>query len=157
MTRSTRWYTSAAVLGAAAAIAGTPASAQSTPGDNAIAFRNYTLNCMGCHGENGAGVPGKIPPLRGALGLFVHSDAGRRFIISVPGASNSALTDDELAAVTNLLLKRLSPEQLPRDFRPYTGTEIAAYRRPALADVPAVRHKVISELQSLDIPIRYEY
>ncbi|KWR88342.1 hypothetical protein [Cupriavidus sp. IDO] len=67
------------------------------------------------------------------------------------------MTDDELAAVTNLLFKRLSAEQLAEDFRPYTSAEIAAYRRPELADVPAVRYKVISELRRKGPPTKHEY
>ncbi|QYY33742.1 cytochrome c (plasmid) [Cupriavidus pinatubonensis] len=132
-------------------------SAWGQPADEAVAYRNYVLNCMGCHGASGEGVPGNIPPLRGAIGLFVHSSAGRQFIVRVPGASNSALTDDELAAVTNLMLARFGANQLPADFRPYTGSEVAALRRPAYADVATVRHAVIEELRGRGVPMKFDY
>jgi mono/diheme cytochrome c family protein len=133
------------------------AAAQPASADEAAVLRNYTLNCMGCHGASGAGVPGKIPPLADSLGWFVHSPAGREFIIRVPGASNSALTDEELAQVTNLMLKRFSAGQLPADFRPYTADEIAAGRRPAYADVQAVRTRVITDLRKQGVPLAYGY
>jgi mono/diheme cytochrome c family protein len=121
------------------------------------AYRNYVLNCMGCHGPNGDRVPGKIPPLRDSLGWFVHSPAGRQFIIKVPGASNSALSDEELAQVTNLLLKRFNAATLPPDFKPYTASEVAANRKPAFTDVKTVRSEVINKLHSRGVPIPADY
>lgn len=135
----------------------TSALAQAHAPDEGIAYRNYVLNCMGCHGAAGEGVPGRIPPLKGAIGLFVHTDAGRRFIVRVPGASTSALTDEELAAVTNLLVERFGADRMPPDFRRYTAEEVAALRRPAYADVAAVRRTVIEELRGRGIPMKFDY
>lgn len=151
-----RWLLAAALV-CGLGIAGMPAGATPPSDDDAVAYRNYTLNCMGCHGPAGERVPGKIPPLQGALGMFVHTPAGRQFIIKVPGASNSALSDEELAQVTNLLLKRYSAQTLPADFKPYTAAEIAGYRRPAYQDVVRVRREVIGELHKQGVPLPYDY
>lgn len=134
-----------------------PVLAQVHAPEEGVAYRNYVLNCMGCHGAAGEGVPGKIPPLKNAIGLFVHTEAGRQFIVRVPGASTSALTDDELAAVTNLLVERFGTDRSPPDFRPYTAEEVAALRRPAYADVATVRRTVIEELRGRGIPMKFDY
>ncbi|WP_258234552.1 c-type cytochrome [Cupriavidus pinatubonensis] len=152
-----RWSAWLVLCAALAAMAGPAAHGQSLPAGDADAYRNYVLHCMGCHGARGDGVPGKIPPLKGALGLFVHSDAGRQFIVRVPGASTSALTDAELAAVTNLLLERFSAKELPANFQPYTEAEVSRMRRPAFTDVAKVRHDVISDLRRDGVPLRFDY
>lgn len=147
-----RMLVAVAVIAAGAATV----SANAQPVDE-VAYRNYVLHCMGCHGPAGEGVAGKIPPLKGAVGMFVHTQAGREFIIRVPGASTSALTDDELAAVTNLMLSRFGAGEAPTDVRPYTAAEVAAYRRPAYTDVATVRHGVIEGLRQQGIPMRFDY
>src|SRR6202789_252536 len=65
--------------------------------------QDYMLYCMGCHGPQAEGVPGKVPPLAHALGLYMKTPAGRNYVLRVPGAANSALSDSELAAVLNWL------------------------------------------------------
>src|SRR5215831_6533062 len=65
--------------------------------------QDYMLYCMGCHGAQAQGVPGKIPPLAGSLSLFMRSAEGRDYLLRVPGAANSALPDAQLAAVLNWL------------------------------------------------------
>jgi mono/diheme cytochrome c family protein len=110
------------------------------------ALQNYTLNCMGCHSPTGAGVAGKIPPLRGSLGYFMHVPEGREFVVRVPGASNSALDDAELAEVVNWLLLRFNRDELPPGFVPYTADEVARLRRPAFAEVAQRRAQLIERL-----------
>ena len=122
------------------------ASARAQTIDNARALQNYTLNCMGCHSPTGAGVAGKIPPLRHSLGYFMHLPQGREFAVRVPGASNSALDDSELAEVVNWLLVSYNREELPADFRPYTTEEVARLRRPALAEVAQRRAHLVEML-----------
>ena len=114
--------------------------------DNARALQNYTLNCMGCHTLTGAGVAGKIPPLRHSLGYFMYLPQGREFAVRVPGASNSALNDSELAEIVNWLLMSYNREELPADFHPYTAEEVARLRRPALAEVAQRRAHLVDML-----------
>nr|WP_176042448.1 cytochrome c [Burkholderia stabilis] len=110
--------------------------------------QGYVLNCMGCHGPAGAGVPGRIPPLRDSLGYFMRMPEGRAFAVRVPGASNSALSDADLARVLNWMLLRYNRDLLPRDFRPYSADEVARLRRPALMDVAKRRAWLIDALRA---------
>jgi mono/diheme cytochrome c family protein len=116
--------------------------------DAARARQDWVLNCMGCHTADGRGIPGKVPPLRESLGHFVSLKEGREFVMRVPGASNSALSDAELANVLNWVLGTMNAQSRPASLKPYTAGEIAAHRRPALTDVARVRAKLVKELQA---------
>ncbi|WP_395068995.1 c-type cytochrome [Paraburkholderia silvatlantica] len=126
------------------------AGAQSLSG-GALAQQNWVLNCMGCHTQGAVGVAGKIPPLANSLGYFEHLPQGREYVMRVPGASNSALSDQELADVLNWLLVTMNPAALPKDFKPYTAEEIAAHRRPALTNVARERSTLIRALRERGI------
>jgi mono/diheme cytochrome c family protein len=115
--------------------------------DAARARQDWVLNCMGCHTSDGSGIPGKVPPLRDSLGHFVSLKDGREFVMRVPGASNSALSDAELANVLNWVLGTMNAQSRPASLKPYTADEIAAHRRPALTDVARVRARLVSELR----------
>jgi hypothetical protein len=69
----------------------------------------------------------------------------------VPGASNSALSDQELADVLNWLLATMNRAALPSDFKPYTAAEVAAHRRPALSDVMTARAGLIRALREQSV------
>ncbi|TCK43702.1 hypothetical protein B0G84_2044 [Paraburkholderia sp. BL8N3] len=135
----------AAVAAFAADMAG-PAHAESY--DAARAKEGWVLNCMGCHTADGSGIPGKVPALRNSLGHFVGMPEGREFVMRVPGAANSALSDAELANVLNWVLDTMNPATRPVAFRPYTAEEIAAHRRPALTDVAKTRAGLVKRLQA---------
>jgi mono/diheme cytochrome c family protein len=115
--------------------------------DAANAQQHWVLNCMGCHTANGGGIPGKVPPLAHSLGYFEHVPAGREYVMRVPGASNSALSDQDLADVLNWLLTTMNGDVLPADFKPYTAAEVAAHRRPAYSDVAVRRAALVRELR----------
>lgn len=140
------------LAGAAAGAFAAPASAQADgAADAALARQHWVLNCMGCHTATGGGIPGKVPPLANSLGYFTHLPAGREYVMRVPGASNSALSDRELADVLNWVLTTMNRDALPRDFKPYTAAEVAAHRRPALSDVATVRAGLVRALQTRGI------
>lgn len=129
------------------ACAATAAPATPAPADTvARAKQHWVLNCMGCHTVNGGGIPGKVPPLAHSLGYFEYLPAGREYVMRVPGASNSALSDADLANVLNWLLTTMNGAALPADFKPYTAAEVAAHRRPAFADVADKRAALIRAL-----------
>jgi cytochrome c553 len=107
--------------------------------------QDYVLYCMGCHGVNAQGVPGRIPPLAGALARFMRTSAGRNYVLRVPGAANSVLSDAQLAAVLNWLAERYRNPEDPRP-EPFTVQEVAAVRRAPLADVKARRSEVVRAL-----------
>lgn len=126
----------AAVAVAAAAIG---AVATASPGED------YMLYCMGCHGAEARGVPGKVPPLAGSLGLFMRTPEGRNYLLRVPGAANSVLTDAQLAAVLNWLAERY-PAAAGAQPAPFTPEEVQRLRHTPLADVQATRREVVRVL-----------
>lgn len=138
------------LAGAVAGALATPAQADGAA-DAALARQHWVLNCMGCHTATGGGIPGKVPPLANSLGYFTRLPAGREYVMRVPGASNSALSDRELADVLNWVLTTMNRDALPRDFKPYTAAEVAAHRRPALSDVATVRAGLVRALQARGI------
>ncbi|WP_175779337.1 c-type cytochrome [Burkholderia anthina] len=138
-----------AVAGVAGAMA-VPAHADGVT-DATLARQHWVLNCMGCHTATGGGIPGKVPPLANSLGYFTHLPAGREYVMRVPGASNSALSDQDLADVLNWVLTTMNRAALPRDFKPYTAAEVAAHRRPAFADVSTVRAGLVRALHERGI------
>jgi mono/diheme cytochrome c family protein len=103
------------------------------------------LYCMGCHGAEAKGVPGKIPPLAGALALFMRTAEGRNYVLRVPGAANSALADAQLAAVLNWLAASYGAPGEPPP-APFTVAEVSSVRHTPLADVQARRREVIGTL-----------
>jgi mono/diheme cytochrome c family protein len=107
--------------------------------------QDYTLYCMGCHGPQAQGVPGKIPPLAGSVSLFMRTPEGRDYVLRVPGAANSALQDSQLAAVLNWLAETYGTPGAPRP-APFTVGEVTRVRRTPLADVQARRREVVRSL-----------
>jgi mono/diheme cytochrome c family protein len=107
--------------------------------------QDYMLYCMGCHGAEARGVPGKIPPLAGSLARFMRTPEGRDYVLRVPGAANSVLTDAQLAAVLNWLAARYPALDEPRP-TPFTVEEVTRARRTPLANVQERRREVIRGL-----------
>jgi hypothetical protein len=107
--------------------------------------QDYTLYCMGCHGSQAQGVPGRIPPLAGSVSLFMRTAEGRDYLLRVPGAANSALPDAQLTAVLNWLAESYGESGAPRP-TPFTVDEVTRVRRTPLADVQARRREVIRTL-----------
>jgi mono/diheme cytochrome c family protein len=107
--------------------------------------QDYMLYCMGCHGAQAQGVPGKIPPLAVSLALFMRTPEGRNYVLRVPGAANSALPDAQLAAVLNWLASSYGAPDGPPPV-PFTVSEVSSVRRMPLADVQARRREVIGTL-----------
>jgi cytochrome c553 len=107
--------------------------------------QDYMLYCMGCHGAQAQGVPGKIPPLAGALARFMRTPEGRDYVLRVPGAANSALSDARLAAVLNWLAETYAlPAEPPP--APFSTEEVTRTRHTPLADVQARRREVVRAL-----------
>lgn len=118
---------------------------------------NYILHCQGCHLVDGAGTPGKVPALKNEVGRFLRVPGGREFLIQVPGTSQSALSDAEVAAVLNWILENFSKEELPADFMPYTKEEISRYRLPPLANVSTVRAGLMAEISQAEATVAGKY
>ena len=118
--------------------------------------QDYTLFCMGCHGADAQGVPGKVPPLAGAVSLYMRTAEGRNYVLRVPGAANSALPDAQLAAVLNWLAERYGASGQPPPV-PFTTEEVARTRHLPLADVKATRREVVRALAASGAAPRPDY
>lgn len=103
------------------------------------------LRCMGCHVADGSGSRGRVPSVRDSLPALSASAAGRRFLVQVPGASQSPLSDLELAQVLSWMIRNLSARPVSSDFRDFTAEEVARYRKTPLVDVPGTRAQLLSE------------
>jgi mono/diheme cytochrome c family protein len=106
--------------------------------------RIYAENCQGCHGPAGVSVT-EIPTLAGRIGYFARIPEGRRYLMQVPNVALNPSSDEDIANMMNWLLKAVSRAQLPDDFKPYSGEEVAQLRR-ARIDVAADRRRVIEQL-----------
>lgn len=108
---------------------------------------NYVLHCAGCHGIDGSGdKQGGIPSLRGTIGHFLKVDGGREYLVQVPGASQSPLSDAETAELMNWMLKAFSAAEMPAGASDYSATEIRRLRRNQPADVPKQRSEATERL-----------
>jgi mono/diheme cytochrome c family protein len=106
--------------------------------------QDYVLNCMGCHGSSAQGVPGKVPPLANSLSRFLRTESGRNYILRVPGAANSSLSDEQLAGVLNWLALTFNADAPPR--KAITSQEVSRWRHTPLPSVLATRSAVVREL-----------
>jgi mono/diheme cytochrome c family protein len=110
----------------------------------------YILNCAGCHQFDGTGSAShEIPKMRGAVGHFLRLPEGRAFLVQVPGTSNSALSDAQIAVLLNWMLPQFSREEIPPDFVPYTAEEVTRLRNQRLDDVAATRAAIVTRLAAM--------
>ncbi len=125
---------------------------------DASPHQDYVLYCMGCHGAQAEGVPGKVPPLARALGRYMRSPAGRDYVLRVPGAANSVLSDEQLAGVLNWLARTFDGDELLQSGAPmFTTEEVTHARHSPLPSVLATRREVVRalELTGLAPPASY--
>lgn len=109
--------------------------------------QDYVLYCMGCHGTQAEGVPGKVPPLAHALGRYMRTPEGRNYVLRVPGAANSVLSDAQLAAVLNWLAQTFDGDALAKDnVPPFTTEEVTGQRHTPLPSVLATRRAIVKDL-----------
>ncbi len=100
---------------------------------------DYLLHCSGCHRQDGAGVPGVVPPLSG-LAPFLATPEGRAYLVRVPGVAQSSLDDDRLAALLNWVMREMSGVEPDPG---YAAREIGALRGDPLRDARAQRAVVL--------------
>ena len=87
---------------------------------------DYLLYCRGCHLANGESVPPDVPTLVDEIGRIVSVPGGREYVIRVPGVSQTAMNDEQLAAVLNWVLAEFNADTMPDKFLPYTAEEVGA-------------------------------
>ena len=107
------------------------------------ARQNYLLHCMGCHGEAGLGLEGKVPSFRHTLAKISASPQGRDYVLRIPGVTQSTLDDAETAEVLNWVLAEFSTAPAARQIAPFTTAEVAKARGRPLLEVTATRDAVL--------------
>ncbi len=129
---------------AAHAVAAIPAGAPAGVANVQRAWQNWTLNCQGCHRQDGGGSAATAPPLKGNVARFLSVPGGREYLGRVPGVATSALSDANLSEVLNWMLWRFDAAHLPKGFKPYTAAEIGRLRkRPLRLDAAPMRRELL--------------
>lgn len=108
---------------------------------------NFILRCVGCHGMDGAGSEkGGIPDFRNYVGAFSRDEAGRTYVMHVPGVVNAGLSDAEIAEVMNYVMTTFGGPSLPDDYRPFDTAEVGRLRAVPVEDVVAFRRELAASL-----------
>jgi mono/diheme cytochrome c family protein len=117
----------------------------STPFDAERARQNFLLHCVGCHGEDGKGLAGHVPSLRGTFAKFAADPRGRAYLLGVPGVTQSSLSPERVAEVMNWALREYSTPQAAARVKPFTAAEVSAARTRPLLEVFATRAQVAAQ------------
>ena len=82
-------------------------------------------------------------------------EGGRAFLVRVPGMSQSALNNQQLADMLNWLLNKdgMAGASMPEHFQPYSADEVAAVRQQAMLNLPQTRGKLIEQMKAQGISI----
>ena len=128
--------------GLAARAAPPPPAAPAIPPAQA----DYLLNCGGCHGVDGRSADALVPTLRGQVGAFQCSPAGRDYVGRLPNVAFAPLDDARLASLLNYVFA-MDAHAYRRTTRPYTPEQVAALRRRPLvgAAISARRRKLVDQ------------
>ena len=123
-----------------------------------LAHEDYLLNCAGCHGLDGAGVPRQgVPDFRRSAGVFTRTPSGREYLIRVPGSSGSVLTNEELAGVLNWIVAEFGGDDVGPDFGAFTTPEVGGARPYSYTDPVAARERVVQELHRKGLTVAPYY
>ena len=106
---------------------------------------DYMLECRGCHLPDGSGATG-VPDLRDGIGRFIGVDGGRAYLVQVPGSSQSALDDADLAEVLNWMIRTFGPADVAASFQHFDADEVARFRTAPLVEVDAVRRTLVERM-----------
>jgi cytochrome c553 len=110
---------------------------------------NYLLHCVGCHREDGSGSRrNAVPDLRGSVGHFLTTAAGRAYLVQVAGAAQAPLSDADLAELVNWLVTTFAGDSLPASFTPYAPREVEALRAMRPADLDGLRGRIAHALRA---------
>lgn len=117
---------------------------------------NYQLQCAGCHLSDGTGSKANdTPKMKDFVGNFLKVEGGREFLVRVPGMSQSALNNAQLADLLNWLLDKngVAGASMPEHYQPYTEEEVARIRKVSLLNLPEVRADLIKRMNDQGIEI----
>lgn len=114
---------------------------------------DWMMNCQGCHGANGDRLNADVPPMRHEVAKFLAIDGGRAYLVQVPGVANAAMNSKRLANLLNWMLVTFDPEHLPRDFKPYTASEVSELRKRSLmSNALRTREKLVTSIERINRP-----
>ena len=110
---------------------------------------NYVLRCVGCHLQDGTGLPAAgIPDFVEKVGVFGGTETGRRYLLHVPGVINSGLSDKETAALLNYIMDTYAGASMPEAFVPFTADEVGTLKAQDVGNVVAYRREIAAELRA---------
>jgi len=107
---------------------------------------NFQLQCMGCHQRDGSGQRGRVPSLRRTLVPMSSLPQGREFVMRVPGVAQAPLSDEDIAAVLNWMVRHMSDIRITPGFKDYSADEIHRERSRPLTDVTVARMRVLRQI-----------
>ena len=111
---------------------------------------NYQMSCQGCHAPDGSGA-GEVPRMREHVGIFLATEAGREYLVRVPGSAVSALGDAELAEVLNWIVREFAGGSITLHFEPYTPQEVGQLRQYPLNEVVQYRAQLLADIASANL------
>ena len=111
---------------------------------------NYQMSCQGCHAPDGSGA-GEVPRMREEVGVFLGTEAGREYLVRVPGSAVSALGDAELAEVLNWIVREFAGASITLPFEPYTPQEVGQLRQYPLNEVVQYRAQLLADIASANL------
>ena len=103
----------------------------------------YRMECQGCHLADGSGGLQNIPALKNHVAKFLDVSGGREYLVQVPGAAQSSLSNAELTDVLNWILQTFGPIESARRNAPYSVDEIAVLRKHPLTEVADKRANLV--------------
>ena len=108
---------------------------------------NYVLKCIGCHRQDGSGLPSAgIPDFVGKVGVFAQLPEGRAYLLHVPGVIGSSLSDKEIADLLNYVMDNYAGSSAPIPSAPFSADEVAALRATEVGNVVKYRRVVAAKL-----------
>ncbi len=102
---------------------------------------NYLLACGGCHGDEGVSNSKLVPTLKGLIGFYLNTRAGRDYLPRLPNVAFSTLSDQELAAVLNYLVFDMGEGSAPTGAKPYEAAEVGRLRKQPLTEISLHRYR----------------
>lgn len=117
---------------------------------------NYQLQCAGCHLGDGSGsAANDTPRMKDFVGNFLKVPGGREFLVRVPGMSQSALNNAQLADLLNWLMREdgMAGKSMPEHYQPYTAEEVTELRAKTMLNLPGTRGELIKAMRAQGIAI----
>ena len=107
---------------------------------------DYLEQCGGCHGLQGSSAPSPIPVLKGRVGYFMCTKAGREYLGRLPNIAYSKVDDAALAEMLNFVVFDLGEGTAPAKARPFDAAEVGRLRaQPMMGQAVEITRKAVVE------------